>query len=418
MGSTFRVPARARKGRPIGAAVAGVAVLALAACGGGSGFDEPGQNGTGGGGALRVLIGSSGDAETQTVTQQLADWSAQSGTQANLSLATDLPQQLAQGFAAGSPPDVFYVSTEAFPGWAANGSLEPYADQLDADFYPTLKASFTFDGQFFCAPKDFSTLALIINDTAWQAAGLTAADYPKTWDDLKAVAQKLTTGTQVGLSFGPEWARVGAFMAQAGGHLLDADGSADVDTPQNLQALQFVNDLLSSGVAAKPSQIDSGWGGEAFGTQRAAMTIEGNWIVGAMQNDYPDVQYTVVPLPEGPGGPGTLQFTNCWGIAADSRNKEAAIDLVKFLVSDEQQMAAAKGFGVMPSVESVADEWAKEFPEQQAFVDGAQHAQGVPPVQGWTEVVGDFNAQLEGLPNADPQSILTSVQGSLEAIAP
>ncbi|WP_425954553.1 sugar ABC transporter substrate-binding protein [Xylanimonas sp. McL0601] len=421
MSTTTSRSLRSWKGRTVVATTACVAVLALAACGGGSGFNEPGQTnntGGGGGGSLEVLIGSSGDAETKTVTQQLKDWSDKTGTKANLTLATDLAQQLAQGFAAGSPPDVFYVSTEAFPGWAANGSLEPYADQLDAKFYPTLQASFTFDGKFFCAPKDFSTLALIINNEAWQKAGLTEADYPKTWDDLKTVAQKLTTGNQVGLSFGPEWARVGAFMAQAGGHILDSNGSADIDTPENLQALQYVQDLLKSGVAKFPGDVDSGWGGEAFGTQRAAMTIEGNWIVGAMEADYPNVKYTVAPLPEGPGGPGTLQFTNCWGIASDSKNKQAAIDLVKFLVSDEEQMKAAKGFGVMPSVESVAGEWAKEFPEQKAFVDGAQHAQGVPPIQGWTEVVGDFNAQIQGMPNNDPQTILTSVQSSLKAIAP
>ena len=28
------------------------------------------------------------------------------------------------------------------------------------------------------------------------------------------------------------------------------------------------------------SDLDAGWGGEAFGTGKAAMTIEGNWING------------------------------------------------------------------------------------------------------------------------------------------
>ena len=47
------------------------------------------------------------------------------------------------------------------------------------------------------------------------------------------------------------------------------------------------------------------------------MTVEGNWIIGAMQSDYPKIPYEVVPLPAGPSGKhGTLVFTNCWGIAA------------------------------------------------------------------------------------------------------
>ena len=49
----------------------------------------------------------------------------------------------------------------------------------------------------------------------------------------------------------------------------------------------------------------TGWGGEAFGKQLAAMTIEGNWIAGGMK-DYPDVKYKVVELPAGPAGKGTL----------------------------------------------------------------------------------------------------------------
>ncbi len=50
------------------------------------------------------------------------------------------------------------------------------------------------------------------------------------------------------------------------------------------------------------SDLDAGWGGEAFGTGKAAMTIEGNWIKGAMTSDYPDVKYTVAPMPAGPAG--------------------------------------------------------------------------------------------------------------------
>src|SRR5690606_40176759 len=60
-----------------------------------------------------------------------------------------------------------------------------------------------------------------------------------------------------------------------------------------------------------PADVGAGWGGEAFGTGAAAMTIEGNWIVGALRNDFPDTPYRVVELPAGPAGKGTLQFTNC-----------------------------------------------------------------------------------------------------------
>lgn len=421
--------------RRLGLAVTATAVaLVLAACGGG-GFDDDGgstdaatdstattdggDSGTdeGSGSGLDILIASSGDAETAAVQDAVAAWSASSGVEASVRVASDLNQELAQGFAAGTPADIFYVSTDAFPGLAANGSIKAYFDELGnkADFYPTLVDSFTYDGTPYCAPKDFSTLALVINDDQWAAAGLTEADYPTDWASLKTVAEKLATGESTALSFGPEWQRIGTFMAQAGGTLVE-DGAAVVDSPANTEALTYVKDLMSAGLVRYPADIGAGWGGEAFGTGAAAMTIEGNWIVGAMKANYPDVSWTAIELPSGAAGKGTLQFTNCWGIATDSDQQADAVELVEFLTSAEQQMAFANAFGVMPSISTVADEWKTAFPEQEAFLAGADYAQGVPPVQGIADVLSDFNSQLETLGSTDPATILTSVQGNLQAI--
>ena len=98
------------------------------------------------------------------------------------------------------------------------------------------------------------------------------------------------------------------------------------------------------GVADFSSELGSGWGGEAFGKEQAAMVIEGNWITGAMVNDYPDVEYKVVKLPAGTQE-GTLQFTNCWGIAADADNTGGALSLVNYLTTPEQQQSSPRTSG-------------------------------------------------------------------------
>jgi len=396
--------------------------LALTACGG-SNFDEKpaasGDAAAGPGSDLSILIGSSGDAETDAVNAAVAAWSKDSGTKATVNVASDLAQQLSQGFAGGEPADVFYLNTDAFQGYAANGSILSYASDLANadDFFGTLKDSFTFDGTFTCAPKDFSTLALIINTDLWAAAGLTDADIPTTWEQLKAVSAKLTTDTQAGISFGPEYARIGAFFPQAGGAMTNEDGTkATVNSAENLEALTYVKSMLTDGVLKYPADIDAGWGGEAFGTGRAAMTIEGNWITGALKTDFPDVKYTVVELPAGPAGQGTMQFTNCWGIAADSKNPDAAKALVEDLTSTDQQMAFADAFGVMPSVESAAADWKAKYPEKAAFLDSADFAVGVVSNQGASDVIADFNAKLEALATTEPQAILDSVQTNLQAV--
>jgi multiple sugar transport system substrate-binding protein len=174
--------------------------------------------------------------------------------------------------------------------------------------------------------------------------------------------------------------------------------------------------MMKDGVAAYSSDVGAGWGGEAFGKGLGAMTIEGNWIEGALKNDFPDVDYKVVKLPAGPAGEATLQYTNCWGIAAKSDNLDGAKSLVEHLTSPEQQMAFADAFGVMPSVEAVADEWKAKYPDLAAFIDGADSAANLPTQEGATDVISEMNAQLATLKDKDPQQILDSVQKNMEAV--
>ncbi|QCR18157.1 sugar ABC transporter substrate-binding protein [Agrococcus sp. SGAir0287] len=391
------------------AGVAGVAALALAGCsgGGGGGGDDAGT--------LQVLIGSSGDAETNAVQAAVDAWSEESGVDVEVVAASDLGQELAQGFAGDIPPDLFYMSWDQFQTYAADEYLEPYASNLDnaGDFYPALVDTFTYDGDFICDPKDFSTLGLVINTDLWAAAGLTDADIPTDWDQLASVAQRLTTGGTVGLSMGAEYARVGVFMEQAGGGLV-TDDEVTADSPENVEALTYLQGLLTSGSLAWPADLGAGWGGEAFGNGQAAMVIEGPWIAGALENDFPDVSYQVAELPSGPGGQGTFTFSNCWGIPEGSDTADDATSLVEFLTSDEQQLAFSDAFGVIPSTESAAATYAETYPENAAFVAGAEYAVSPIAFPGASEVVGEFNTVVPTLATADPQAILTQLQGQLE----
>lgn len=406
----------------LGAAIA----LTLSGCSGGSGFSDNSKGSADSGEltndssrSLSVMIGSSGDSETKAVQEAVAAWSQESGVKAEVIAASDLNQQLSQGFAASTPPDVFYLSTDSLAGFAENGSVLAYGDRLSNkdDFYPSLVSNFTYDGDFYCAPKDFSTLALFINNEQWAAAGLTDQDYPTTWDELETVATKLTGNGHTGLSFGAEYQRLGAFMAQAGGTLLTDDQTKAVaDSEENVAALTEVKELLASGNTAYAADLGAGWGGEAFGTGKAAMVIEGNWLTGTLSSDYPDLEYTVVELPAGPGGKGTLQFSKCWGIATDSPSQQQSLDLVEYLTATDQQLGFSKAFGVMPSVESAADAWTSANPDKEAFLKGADYAKSVPTLHGSSAVIEDFNAQIEGLSGKDPKEILSTVQSNFEAI--
>ncbi len=388
-----------RSTRAAALVAAGAAVALLAACSGGGSGDGGGDSGQ----ELTILFGSSGDAETAALTDAAASWAEETGNTVEVVAASDLNQQLGQGFSGNNPPDLFYMSWDQFQTYAGNGYLEPYAADLPnaGDFYPSLVDTYTFDDTFYCEPKDFSTLGLVINTDLWAAAGLTDADIPTDWDSLTAAATKLTANGVTGLSFGQEYARIGVFMNQAGGQIVDGD-TVVADSPENADGLAYVQSLLAAGALKFPPDLDAGWAGEAFGLGKAAMVIEGPWINGAMANDFPDVNFQVAELPAGPGGQSTYTFSNCWGIPAGSDTKDAATSLVEFLTSDDQQLAFSDAFGVIPSTESAAAVYAENYPENAAFVAGNDYAVSPVSFAGASEAIADFNASLASIATADP----------------
>ncbi|MFF7198756.1 extracellular solute-binding protein [Streptomyces sp. NPDC088197] len=388
-------------------------VFLVAGCSSNFGSDSSGKQDSGGKQSLTVMIGSSGDNETNAVKQAATAWAKKTGNTVSVIAAQNLDQQLGQALAGGKPPDVFYVGSSVFANYAKGNSLYAYGDQLSDkdDFNSALRASFTYDNKFVCAPKDSSTLALAVNTAMWKDAGLTDADYPKTWDDLEKVAKKLTTKKTTGLVVNASYNQLGPFMKQAGGWVTNADQSkVTADSPANVEALTYVKKLLNEGVMKFPKQVDTGWGGEALGTQKAAMTIEGNWLTGAMTADYPKVGYKVVPLPEGPKGKGTLSFSNCWGVANKSAHHDAAVDLVKAFTTVDQQLSFADAIGVLPSRDSALATFKEKHPASVAFADGTAFAQGPVTVPGFTKVLAQFDTDLSGLATGDPKKILSSLQ--------
>jgi len=234
---------------------------------------------------------------------------------------------------------------------------------------------------------------------------------------LATVAKKLTRSGQVGLCTNPEFHRLGVFMIQAGGWLVSKDGkTATINSKANVTAFNFVKSMIKAGSMKLTNQIGAGWGGEGFGKQECAMTIEGNWIAGAMTHDYPTVPYKAVELPAGPAGKGTLQYDGGWGLAAASKDKANAMSLISYLTQTKVEMGNAKAFGVMPSVRADATEWKKLYPQFAAFLAGADYSRSIPTVPDIATVLGDFNQQLQGLPQSDPKPILSRVNGELQSI--
>src|SRR4029453_2660544 len=148
---------------------------------------------------------------------------------------------------------------------------------------------------------------------------------PTTWTQLRAVAQRINVPGGKPICLSADWARLMAFVYQAGGN---GQFRSATSLPFRTASNFYVN-LIKDGLAATPDKLGSGWCGEAFGKERAAIAFEGNWMFPVMK-DFPSVGFRTAPLPKGKTR-GNLPSTVSFSMARDSKHKQAAWELLKYL---------------------------------------------------------------------------------------
>lgn len=343
-----------------------------------------------------VLMGwSSSPSENERLQKIVDDWNAANpDIQVTLNQVPDYDTTLQKSLAGGEPPDVFYVDSFRFLDLVRAEALMPIGEKLTDvdDFYPALRNAFTTNGQFYCPPKDFSTLALQINTEMFEAAGLSA---PTTWEEMRAAAEKLTKDGVYGLVVPADFARWIAFLYGAGGSVTDdAFTKMTINSPEAEAAMEFYTGLYLDGLAKTPADLGVGWAGEAFGKGLVAMAFEGNWIEPYLKDQFPDLKHKAVELPAGPGGKATMAFTVCYAVPMKAKNPDAAIKLVDYLTGAEGMKAWTDLGLAMPTRASLREGWLELFPNLEPYLNGAEYARKWQFVPGFQAVLDKVNEQL------------------------
>ena len=243
-------------------------------------------------------------------------------------------------FSARKPPDVFYIDSNVFLDWVTQGLLEPldsYASKShfsSKPFYPSLLNGFKYKGKIYGFPKDWSPLAMEVNTSLAAKAGVNPAKI-KTWKDLTAAAKKLQPVMGSGakpICLNPSWDRALAFVYQNGGTFLNASKSkSTINSPAAKAAMNYYVGLIKQGLADIPAKLSVDWCGAALGKEKAAIIFEGNWLFPYMQSTFPNVKFATERMIMNKSH-GNLAFTVSYSMAKDSQNKDAAWQLLRYLV--------------------------------------------------------------------------------------
>jgi multiple sugar transport system substrate-binding protein len=121
------------------------------------------------------------------------------------------------------------------------------------------------------------------------------------------------------------------------------------------------------------------------------MIAEGNWVIGDIAKNAPNLKYISAPLPAGPKGQASMVFTVCYGAAAQGKHLDAATQLINFLVSSDSMKSFTETLGVMPARQSLRESWLAKYPDFKVYLDSTAfaHRWGFAPNFGTvTDAVG------------------------------
>ncbi len=296
------------------------------------------------------------DAETTAFAKMLEEFKAETGITAEERVYTDYDTQLKADLIAGTAPDVFYVDAFMAPFYIGQGVLtEIDKSAVEADkFYDSLITPFEKDGKLYAVSKDYSTLALYYNKK-W----VNEEEIPDTQEELygeeflSKIQERLPEGV-IALTYNQDLARLLDLLEIDGSSIIKDGNKSNLGDANIIDNLRMVFDAAYAKRILTPADLGMGWNGEAFGNERAAMMIEGNWVYGTLKQQFSDVDFGVVEVPTYKGKNTTMVFTVGYAIDKNSKEPEAALEFIKFATGPKGMTTWCSGAGVLPSRGDVA----------------------------------------------------------------
>ena len=275
-------------------------------------------------------------------------------------------QTFTTAIGAGTAPD---VSTGAayqavqFYDQGAVAAVDDVVAALDssgalADFLPSTIERLRYDEHYVAVPWAIDIRILYYRKDLFEAAGV---EPPATWEDFAAAAAEVTRGDQqygyvlAGAENGGVH-NILAFTLNNGGGLFTAERGVNLMDERNVEALQFLSDLVASG-AVHPAS--AGYTGDdslkAFSQGDAAMILSNP----GLETRFPDIADQIgilEPLTSPSGEQGTVSWVNNLMLYEQSENKDQAMEFLLWRLDNLLPLWTEGHVTQIPVRQSIADD--------------------------------------------------------------
>lgn len=319
-------------------------------------------------------------------------------------------QKVTTAAASGQIADVLLLGAIWTAPLAAKGVLLPldnYMPTLESKdaIYPEMLADGVWDGTQYSIPIDTDVRSNVYRSDLLDKAGVDPTALPTTWAELREIATKVR---DAGVCQSPIWFGLdksiglqqafAVLMFSNGATYWKEDGTANFDSPQAKEALQFLVDCFQEGLsdyhlvmgANAQRPVVAGQSAICFGGSMAD-------IADARNNAPEVVDKLVIGTPlTGPSGSGPAggAWINKLAVAKASKNPEGAFRLIRFLTQATYMSQWDRLRATLPVREDLGqEEWLGK--EGQQFMELAQYARSQEPHPGMMSFGQEINELLQ-----------------------
>lgn len=272
-------------------------------------------------------------------------------------------------------------------------------------------------------PVDVTNIQMLYNKNLFKKAGLDSEEPPRTFEEFITASKKLRQAGIQGLVSG--WAETWMINCLASNFAFNIMGEKKVmrtfrgkvpyTDPDWIRVFSLFkemagNEVYAMGIVAMNNKDAE----QNFANERAAFAFNGSWCVNVYQGMNPDLDYAAMFVPcvseKHPmliwGGAGSSLM-----VSARSQNKEKAVEFLKWLTDNEQQVYLAEATNNLPANKFCLDNISPILSEFAQSMENTTHP-NIWPAHEKSPVVEAFNTGIQSiiLGTKTPQEVAQEVQ--------
>ncbi len=326
-------------------------------------------------------------------------------------------------------PDILNI--DVFANYANEGLLMPVSeycpDELFNDFFPSFIDQSVIDGTCWAVPDLASARALFYNVDMLEEVGV---EVPTTWAELEDVSQAIIDYYDgevypwgIDMTTDEGQAAFAYYTWGNGGGFVDADGNWAVNSPENVEAIEYAVGLVEKGYTNPNPETQTRYDlQDMFAAGKLAMIIAPNQLPTYVTDKGGTINLATANIPANEGKTSSsvgvmdrvMAFKDDAAPDQAARN-EAIGKFLTFFYDPENYVGWVSMEGFLPAVNSAVEALVASDPSFEAWLGVLDACQFYPTAMAeWDQVKqGVISVEQAALTGADVQAGLDELQASL-----